>query len=172
MKFFYFVVNFVITMKNRNKIKLILMLMLAGAPIAAQQQTPDDKKRSARTERFARLLLYWADYDAYDSVKMREKRIAEKMPYDSAANKIPDLVRDSTYYADIIKSGADLINKRYSLRETPDNVYTLYELMYIYEEKHTDKNSSEYILIDNLMKYVDVLKQLKLNRYTMEVNKK
>lgn len=161
-----------VTMKNKNKLKLLLALMLAATPVMVQSQDADALKRDTRTRYFKDFLMYWCDWRAYDSVSYMDKRRAERTTYEEASARIPDLVRDSTQRADKLAQDASIINKKYDLDERPDHVYTWYELFYIYEQKNPDKNSEEYIMADNLVKYIETLKQLKLNRYTMEVNKK
>ena len=103
---------------------------------------------------------------------LNSRRRAERTTYECAYAKMPELVRDSVYMADKITKGASIINKKYDLHERPDYVYTWFELFYIHEQKNADKNSSDYILADNLKKYIEILKQLKLARYTMQINQK
>lgn len=159
-----------VTMKNKNKLKLLLALMLAAMPIAVQSQDTDALKRDARTRYFKDFLMYWSDWRAYESVSHMDKRRAERTTYEEASARIPELVRDSTLRANKLTQDAGIINKKYDLDERPDHIYTWYELFYIYEQKKPDKNSEEYIMAENLVKYIETLKQLKLNRYTMQVN--
>ena len=159
-------------MNHKTKLKLLLALVLSGTPTTAQTTDAITKKQEARARNFANFLFDWSEWEAFDKVSYRDKRRAERATYDSAKTRIPDLVRDSTILANQIVKGADIINKKYDLNEHPDHIYTCYELFYIYEKKETDKNSDEYIMADVLNKYTDVLKQLKLARYTMEINSK
>ena len=159
-------------MNNKTKLKLLLSLALLGTPAIAQTPTTIEKKYEARARNFAKFLLNWSDIEAYEAVSNRDKRRAEHATYDSAKAKIPELVRDSTILADQITKGANIINKKYDLDEHPDHIYTWYEFFYIYEQRDADKNSEDYIMADILQKYTNVLKQLKLARYTMELNGK
>ena len=159
-----------VAMKNKTKIKFAILLMLVAGNAYAQQQNSDDVKRGVRAHNFARTLLYWADVEACYDVSKREIRTAEKMSPDSAMARIPTLVRDSTYFANELRSGADIINSKYTLNEHPDNIYTIYELLYVYDKKNSDKNSPDYIMADKLHKYVDVIKELKLARYAIRHN--
>ena len=159
-------------MKNKTKLKLLLSLMLLAMPAGAQVLDKDAQKRERRAQNFADFLLYWCDWKAYDSVSYMDKRRAKRTTYEDASAKIPELVRDSIYYADKLAVDANIINKKYDLDKKPDHIYTLHEIFYIYEQKNTDRNSDEYIMAENLKKYIKTLKQLKLNRYTMQINQK
>lgn len=158
-------------MRNKTKIKLLISLMLMATPISAQPN-PDTKKCEWRARDFAKFLLYWCERTAVESATKREIRIAEKTPYDVAAASIPQMTRDSTYMANLIAADANIINKKYSLKETPEYVYTWYDLMYSYERRDANKNSEEYLLAEKLLKYIDLMKQIKLARYTIQVNQK
>lgn len=165
-------VNCDITMKSKNTLKLLLAMALLGTPATAQVPNANQKKYDARAREFAEFMLYWSNWNAYESVSRTDRRRAERTTYECAYAKMPELVRDSVYMADKITKGASIINKKYDLQERPDYVYTWFELFYIHEQKNADKNSSDYILADNLKKYIEILKQLKLARYTMQINQK
>ncbi len=135
-------------------------------------QTTDDEKQASRKRNFAEFLMYWTEWNAYIDISQLEKRRAERDIYEDAINKIPDLVRDSTYYANTITDNAGIINKKYNVNERPDMAFTMYEARQMYKYKKADKNSDEYILGKNLHEYEQILKELKLARYTVQVHKK
>ena len=159
-------------MKNKNKLKLILSLMLLATPVIAQSDDKDAMKRAARAKNFAEFLLYWTDWNAYIDVRHIDKKRAERDTYEEAKNRIPELVRDSTRYANEIVNASPIINKRFALKERPDMAYFMYEIRDIYKDKRSDKHSVEYLLGQSLSEYEKVLKELKLTRYTMEINQK
>ena len=159
-------------MKNKTKIKLLLSLVLLATPTVAQPNDKDTHKREIRARNFADFLLYWADWSAYVDVRQIDKKRAERDEYEEAKSRIPELVRDSTYYANEIVNASPLINERFALDERPDMAYFMYEVKDTYKDKRADKNSAEYKLGHNLSEYEKVLKALKLTRYTMEIHQK
>lgn len=159
-------------MKHKNKLKLLLMLMLMGVPSAAQSDDADKIKQEVRARNFADFLLYWAEWGAFVDVGRFDKRRAERDTYEEASMRIPELVRDSTYYADEIVKGAHIINKRYPLDKKPEMAYFMCEINDTYRDKNADKSSDMYILGKNMAEFEKVLKELKLARYTVEVKQK
>ncbi len=159
-------------MKNKTKLKLLLSMMLLATTSIAQDSFKEEQKRAARAKNFADFLLYWSDWDAYLDVSIIDKKLAERETYDEAKTRIPELVQDSTYYADEIVKSASIINKRYPLNKQPDMAYFLYEIKDIYKDKKSDRNSDEYKLGRTLAEYERVLKELKLARYTLRINQK
>ena len=158
-------------MNKQTKLKLLLMFMLAGTPCVAQTDS-DTKKQEMRARNFAEFLLYWTEWEAFFDVGHFDKKRAEHREYDDSIQQIPELVRDSAYYANEITKGASLINQRYPLNTQPDMPYFMYEIEYSYDGKNPDKTSAEYILGENLERYEQTLKKLKLARYTVKVNQK
>ena len=136
------------------------------------QTDSDIKKQESRTRNFTEFLLYWSEWYAYVDVSGVDKRRAERKEYDETLKKIPELIKDSTYYANLIAQNAYVINNKYSLNQKPDMAYFMYELKSIYKDKNTDKKSDEYLLGKSLEQYEQTLKKLKLARYTIKVNKK
>ena len=160
-------------MKNKTRLKLLLALLLSGTPAIAQTPDNSDKARQERrAKNFAEFLLYWTNWDAYMHINNAQIKRAEKADMEKAQEEIPQLVLDSTYYADEIIKRADIINKRYDLDETPDMAFAKYELVCAYKQKYPSKDAPEYILGKMLEGYEDVLKKLKLARYTIRHNKK
>lgn len=164
-------IQYIITMKNKTRLKLLLALLLSGTPAIAQTPDNSDKVRQERrAKNFAEFLLYWTNWDAYMNINRAQIKRAEKADMEKAKDTIPGLVRDSTYYANEIVKRADIINKRYDLDETPDMAFTKYELVCAYKQKYPSKDAPEYILGKMLEEYEDVLKKLKLTRYTVKCN--
>ena len=159
-------------MKNKTKIKLLLSLILLATPSVAQDIDVESQKRAMRAKNFAEFLLYWSEWGALVDVSNMDKRRAERDTCEGANAQIPDLVRDSTYYANEIVKAAPIINKRFPLGQSTDMAYFLYEIKDIYKDKKADKSSPEYTLGKNLNEYEKVLKKLKLARYTIDFNKK
>ncbi len=158
-------------MKNETKLKLLLMLILYGTPCVAQPES-DLKKQEMRAQNFADFLLYWTEWSAYMAVNRFDIKRAERRDYDKAIQQIPEMVQDSTYYANEIVKSANIINTRYPLNAKPDMPYFMYEIIDCYKNNISDKNSNEYKLGCNISKYEKVLKKLKLARYTVQVNQK
>ena len=158
-------------MRNKTNLKLLLSLLLLTTPASAQKPDKDAQKSENRTRNFAEFVLYWSEWNAYVDVSGADRRRAERKTNEDLEIKIPELVRDSTYYADQITKSASIINKRYSLDERPDMAFFLYEIRTTYKDRWADKNSEEYKLSKTLIEYEQVLKELKLARYTMKLNK-
>lgn len=171
MKFFLLMIQYTITMKNKTRLKLLLALLLSGTPAIAQTPDNSDKARQERrAKNFAEFLLYWTNWDAYININNAQIKRAEKADMEKAQEEIPQLVLDSTYYANEIVKRADIINKRYDLDETPDMAFAKYELVCAYKQKYPSKDAPEYILGKMLKEYEETLKQLKLARYTVKCN--
>lgn len=159
-------------MKNKTKLKLLLSLLLVATPCLAQESDADTKKHMARAREFADFVLRWTDWGAYYDIKARDKRRAERDTYQEASERIPLLVQDSTLYANAIVKNAGIINKRYPINRSPDMAFFLYELRDIYKYELYDTSSEEYLLGKIILDYEQVLKKLKLARYTMYINQK
>ena len=160
-------------MKNKTKLNLLLSLCLCATPGMAQNNDTENQQRmERRAKNFADFLLYWTDWDAFTHVNMLQIKRAERNDVEDAKKDVEKLTRDSTYYADEITKRADIINKRYDLDEKPDMAFAKYELACAYKQKYPSKDAPEYILGKMLEEYEDVLKKLKLARYTIRHNKK
>ena len=158
-------------MNNKIKLSLLLAMMLMGTPCMAQTDQ-DAKKQELRKRNFAEFLIYWTEWDAFIDISQFDKSRAKRDSYEEAKNQIPNLVRDSTYYANEISAGAGIINDKYTINQQPDLAFTMYEIKQAYKDRHTDKNSAEYILGKNMKEYEKILKELKLARYTISINEK
>lgn len=155
--------------QNKNIAKIFLMLALIGAPASGNAQS----KRTPQywAQEYATFIMRLCDSDAYHDVSRIEKKHAEKRTYADAASMIPELTRDSTMHADAIKKYAEIaIEKPYSY-SGPDFIYLTYEVLDTYRDKSADKTSKHYQMGKHMAEYTDVLKQLKLARYTMRLKK-
>lgn len=154
---------------NKNIAKIFLMLALMGAPAVGHSQT----KRTPQywTHEYALFIMRLCDSDAYHDVSRADKRNAEKRTFADAASMIPELTRDSTIHANAIEKYAEIaIEKPYSYNG-PDFIYLTYEVRDVYHDKSADKTSKHYQLGKHMAEYTNVLKQLKLARYTMQLKK-
>ena len=129
-------------------------------------------KREQRAQEFGYYLLAWCDRSAYYDIKRYQIRRAETRDISRVASAIPELVQDSTYYANQIMMGADIINDIYDINKPCDMVYAAYSMIDAYKEEYPGKDAPEYILGQNMHEYERVLKKLKLARYTVQVNQK
>ncbi len=157
-------------MKNKTKLNILLSLMLLATPGVAQTPDKDKQKRENRAREFANFALYWSEYDAVYGARTRDIRRAERTPYVQAQAVIPALVRDSTRLANGVVRYADAINEIYDLNESPEFPFALYECVYVYQENAATPDSKIYQMGKYLKEYDQVLRKLKLARYTIRHN--
>lgn len=167
-------------MGNMNYKKIILTayclwaLLVPCDRMHAGDVTNDDikAKREVRAKNFGQYLLYWCDRSAYYDINAVQLGCAKHRNVARVNASIPKLVQDSTYYANQILEGADIINDMYEVHEKYNMPFVAYSLIRAYKEAYPSKDSPEYTVGHSMYEYERVLKKLKLARYSLRVNHK